>query len=89
MLQKYHLSCRFTIGNRIGSGGGTDFSSVFQYIKEKRIYPNILVFFTDGYGRSPEKAPGYPVLWLLTNEGEAPVPWGFKIKMKGNDYANN
>ena len=70
-------------------GGGTDFSPVFQYIKEKRIYPNVLLFFTDGYGRCPEKAPGYPVLWLLTMGGEAPVQWGFKIKMKGHDYANS
>lgn len=75
--------------HRFSGGGGTDFTPVFQYIKEKRIHPNVLVFFTDGDGNCPEKAPGYPVLWLLTNEGEAPVQWGFKIKMKGHDYANN
>ena len=66
-----------------GGGGGTDFSPVFEYIREKRIRPNVLLFFTDGDGNCPQTKPGYPVLWLLTEGGEPPVSWGFPVKMEG------
>ena len=69
--------------HRFSGGGGTDFTQVFKYIKEKRLNPNVLVFFTDGNGACPSANPGYPVLWLLTKDGEPPVPWGVPIKMKG------
>ena len=69
--------------HRFSGGGGTDFTPVFKYIKEKRLNPNVLVFFTDGDGACPGANPGYPVLWLLTDDGEPPVPWGVPIKMKG------
>ncbi len=58
-------------------GGGTDFRPVFNYIKEKKIRPKILVFFTDTYGDFPEKAPKYRVLWVVTSNKE--VPFGKRI----------
>ncbi|MGB9811361.1 MAG: VWA-like domain-containing protein [Dictyoglomus turgidum] len=51
--------------------GGTDFTEVFQQIKKC----NCLIFFTDGYATYPNKAPKYPVLWILTKEGSKP-PFG-------------
>ncbi|MBQ7402421.1 MAG: hypothetical protein IJW05_03160 [Lentisphaeria bacterium] len=75
--------------SRFSGGGGTDFTPIFQYIKDKNMHPNILVFFTDGNGSCPQNAPGYPVLWLLTEKGTAPVSWGYKIQMKGNNYADH
>ena len=69
--------------HRFSGGGGTVFFPVFEYIEDKRIRPDVLVFFTDGYAMCPESGPGYPVLWLLTENGKPPVPWGFHIKMKG------
>ena len=69
--------------HRFSGGGGTRFTPVFEYIKAKRITPDVLVFFTDGNGSCPQENPGYPVLWLLTDEGKPPVPWGIPIKMKG------
>ena len=69
--------------HQFAGGGGTDFTPVFDYIRNKRLRPEILIFFTDGDGSCPEIRPGYPVLWLLTDDGEAPVEWGFSIKMKG------
>ena len=56
---------------------------VGEYIKGKRIRPDVLLFFTDGDGRCPQDRPDYPVLWLLTENGEPPVSWGVHIKMKG------
>ena len=69
--------------HRFSGGGGTDFTPVFEYIKGKRIRPDVLLFFTDGDGSCHQANPGYPVLWLLTENGEPPVSWGVYIKMKG------
>ena len=69
--------------HRFSGGGGTNFTPVFEYIRAKRLRPDVLVFFTDGDGTCPQTNPGYPVLWLLTGEGEPPVSWGIPIKMEG------
>ena len=53
-------------------GGGTAFSPVFRYIQDHDIEPVACVFLTDlccnDFGPQPE----YPVLWVSTDEGEAP-----------------
>ena len=64
-------------------GGGTSFVPVFDYIKEYGIETNCLVYFTDSYGDAPRKAPNYPVLWVLTADGnENFCSWGRKLKFK-------
>ncbi len=61
--------------------GGTDFRPVFKYIGEHgELEPSLLVFFTDGLGNAPEKAPKYPVLWLLTSDGKPPATWGQVVR---------
>jgi predicted metal-dependent peptidase len=57
-------------------GGGTDFTPVFEYIRDHHLTPNVLIYFTDGHGSCPKRKPPYPVLWMLTRGGIAPVPWG-------------
>ena len=47
----------------------TDFRPVFRKIENLGIHPKVLVYVTDTYGTFPEKAPPYPVLWLVTAEG--------------------
>ena len=68
--------------------GGTSFIPPFEYVKEHKLRPDIFIYLTDGYGDAPEKAPQFPVLWVLTNDGEEPALWGKKIKFKGtlHDY---
>ena len=68
--------------------GGTSFIPPFEYVKEHKLHPDIFIYLTDGYGGAPEKAPQFPVLWVLTNDGEEPALWGKKIKFKGtrHDY---
>ncbi len=62
---------------KVKGGGGTDFRPVFEYVKtHSRANPDLMVFFTDGYGSAPDRAPAYPVMWILTNDGKTPVPWG-------------
>jgi predicted metal-dependent peptidase len=65
-------------------GGGTDFVPVFEKIKEMGEMPELLVFLTDGYGRFPEKEPAYPVIWVLTKNGN-PAPWGRNIYLPQAD----
>ena len=62
--------------------GGTSFIPPFEYVKEHKLRPDIFIYLTDGYGDAPEKAPIFPVLWVLTNYGKEPVLWGKKIKLK-------
>ena len=63
--------------------GGTCFIPPFEYVKEHKLRPDIFIYLTDGYGDAPEKAPNFPVLWVLTNDGEDPALWGKKIRLQG------
>lgn len=62
---------------KLYGGGGTSFVPVFNYIKKEKIRPKVLLYYTDGMGTFPDKAPDYPILWFLTEDTE--VPWGKKI----------
>ena len=61
-------------------GGGTSFIPVFEYMKNQPSEAQILIYFTDGYGDCPEKPP-YPVMWVITPDGQNSVPWGYEIKL--------
>ena len=79
--------------------GGTSFIPPFEYVKEHKLRPDIFIYLTDGNGDAPEKAPQFPVLWVLTADAIIPqwvrnlpefeepvkkdIPWGKKIKLKG------
>ena len=58
-------------------GGGTSFSPVFEYLEKEAEAPNLLIYFTDGYGDTPKKPP-YPVLWVITRNGKNFIPWGME-----------
>ena len=60
----------------IHGGGGTDFRPVFDYIRKKSLNPDLLLFFTDGYGDAPVNPPPYPVMWVLTKDSRTPSSWG-------------
>jgi len=60
-------------------GGGTAFAPVFDWIEREGLYPDALVYFTDGDGEFPALPPHYAVLWLI--KGKAPVPWGRRIQL--------
>ena len=55
-------------------GGGTSFRPVFEWVEKQGLRPEALVYFTDAEGEFPERAPHYPVIWLV--KGREPVPWG-------------
>jgi predicted metal-dependent peptidase len=61
-------------------GGGTNFAPCFQWLDERGIVPQTLVFLTDLCGAFPKEAPPYPVLWASTES--RPAPFGQVIPME-------
>jgi predicted metal-dependent peptidase len=65
---------------RIKGGGGTDGSVLFDYLRDKRINPQAIVQFTDGYvgdwGRSD-----VPTLWAVTSDLQAPFGTTIKVEV--------
>jgi predicted metal-dependent peptidase len=62
-----------------GGGGGTRFAPVFDWVSESGLRPDALLYFTDAIGEFPERAPGYPVLWIV--KGRGTVPWGERVQL--------
>ena len=63
--------------------GGTDFRPPFVYVAEhSEIEPSCLIYITDGYGPAPDNPPPYPVLWILTGDGEKPATWGHELRLR-------
>jgi hypothetical protein len=62
--------------------GGTDFRPPLtaEFLRLHR--PDVVVYFTDGFGPAPDKAPSVPVLWCVTPGGMKPAPWGLKIDLR-------
>ena len=65
--------------------GGTDFRPPFDWVAEHvhagEMAPDALIYLTDGFGSFPDKAPGYPVLWVLTERSIPEVPFGAMVRM--------
>lgn len=47
-------------------GGGTAFKPVFDYVAQKNLKPECLVYLTDLFGDHGFAAPDYPTLWCCT-----------------------
>lgn len=62
-------------------GGFTDLRPVFEYARTMQPRPAAVIYLTDGIGPAPEKME-FPTLWVLTREGEKPVPWGVELRME-------
>jgi predicted metal-dependent peptidase len=61
-------------------GGGTDFRPCFEWLRERGIIPQSLVFLTDLCGMFPIEAPPYPVIWASTENRR--VPFGQVVSME-------
>jgi predicted metal-dependent peptidase len=61
----------------ISGGGGTDFTAVFDYLKEEEIEPKRLIVFTDGYPFGSWGDENYAdTLWILHGTTSIVPPWG-------------
>jgi len=72
---------RIELPGRLGGGGGTRFTPVFDWAGRETHRPDALVYFTDAQGEFPAHAPEYPVLWVV--KGNGPVPWGERVQLGG------
>jgi predicted metal-dependent peptidase len=59
-------------------GGGTNGAVLFDYLREKRIKPDAIVQFTDGYVGDWGKADA-PTLWAVTSDQKA--PFGITVRI--------
>jgi len=61
-------------------GGFTDLRPVFEYARTMQPRPAGVIYLTDGIGPAPEVME-FPTLWVLTGDGEKPVPWGVELRL--------
>lgn len=62
-------------------GGGTYFHPVFDHVEEHQLWPETLIYLTDGYPSYwPTEKPAYPVVWAITSDQEA--PFGSVVRLK-------
>ena len=59
-------------------GGGTSFVPVFEWVEQKNLKPEVLIYCTDMYGTFPTGA-RYPVVWVATSDRVAPFGRTIKI----------
>ncbi len=68
-------------------GGGTDFRPFFAAAERDYVdWPNkVAVYLTDGFGSFPERAPDFPVLWIVTPGGKLleAFPFGEVVRLVG------
>lgn len=69
----------FTLPREFKGGGGTRFTPVFDWARDRDRPPDLLIYFTDARGEFPTQEPDYPVLWLV--KGKAAVPWGQRVQL--------
>lgn len=63
--------------------GGTDLRPPLREEFLKKHKPDVVIYFTDGYGDVPSKAPKVPVIWAILPYGCHPVTWGKAVFLKG------
>jgi len=68
------------VAQRYDGGGFTDLRPVFDYAKTLHPLPAAVIYLTDGIGPVPERME-FPTLWVLTQEGERPAPWGVELRL--------
>ena len=61
----------------VHGGCGTDFRVAFEHLRQRRITPKALLYFTDLEGFFPKCDPSYEVIWATKSEKE--IPFGRKI----------
>lgn len=70
------------VPERHDGGGFTDLRPVFDYARTMHPLPAAVIYLTDGIGPAPEDME-FPTLWVLTADGEKPVPWGVELRLAG------
>src|SRR3990167_8591537 len=72
---KYTNKLKYS-AKEITGRGGTDFRPPFQYIKEKKLRLDGIIYFTDLMGPFPTEKLKIPTLWVNTYQKETKAPFG-------------
>ena len=73
----------FATSTKPKGGGGTDPSCMEHYLKEKRIKPDCIIMFTDGYVPNwGNDWDGVPILWCVTGGNKAVATTGKTIHVQ-------
>ncbi|MEE9214878.1 MAG: VWA-like domain-containing protein [Thermodesulfobacteriota bacterium] len=86
----YELIPNKKVDTKFHGGGGTSFKPPFKYIADKRLNPDLVIYFTDMYGDFPSQKPPYPVLWVSVSDVDT-APFGQVLAMqkhKPKDYGD-
>lgn len=78
---KIHRVYPFRPIEEVCGRGGTDFRPPFEPEFLATHKPDLIVYFTDGYGTAPSPAPLTPVIWCITEGGKKPASWGRNIRL--------
>lgn len=68
--KEYILEPYMQINTSFNGRGGTSYEPVFEYIKERNVETDLLIYFTDFYCTFPEKEPPYAVIWCVSSNGD-------------------
>jgi hypothetical protein len=68
--------------DQVHDRGGTDLRPPLEKAFLGQHKPDLVVYFTDGYGPAHLKAPRVPLIWCLLPGGRVPAPWGRRVHMK-------
>jgi predicted metal-dependent peptidase len=69
--------------------GATDFRPVFEWVAARPALPRAVLVLTDGRGPAPAAAPPYPMLWVLTADGQRPASWGRAVRLSAHDTSRS
>lgn len=80
--REYNLDRYTAVKTNFQGRGGTSFTPVFEYITEKKIKTDALIYFTDLFGDFPTHKPLYPVLWVSVGGKIDGFPFGEVLDME-------
>ena len=63
-------------------GGGTDFCPGIEWAEDLK--PDAIIYFTDGYGRFPDRAPRVPMIWVAVGRhtiSDGDFPFGDVVRV--------
>lgn len=67
--------------------GGTDLKPPFEWVTRRMVTGagaiDALIYLTDGYGDVPDKAPSFPVMWIMPEDARTEMPFGHVIRLSG------
>jgi len=67
---------------KLQGGGGTRFQPVFDlFDRTDQRLPNLLIYLTDGRGPHVDRAPNFPVIWVLSDGGKRPASFGVELPL--------